>query len=282
MSTQSVPTTGVAAGVPFLAMPPTTASGADAPLVVAWHLMDPPRTESAFAAALPMAGLDAWRVYLGLPLSGSRLPAGGYEELQRLGYDDAVRNLQGPVTFRGAEEFPSALAELRDRFGLSGGPLALVGGSAGSAVAQLVMAAVLISPISELRAAVDALANSYGIVYHWSDASLRIAARLDFVAHADQTAAAGEPAIRLIVGAADDRAGFIEPAGRLRAALSERYHDRSLVDLITVADMGHALANEPGTEPAPQTAAAAIVDGHTVEWLQRHLIDRRGRNESSP
>ena len=111
---------------------------------------------------------------------------------------------------------------------------------------------------------------------------MRIADRLDFVAHADQTAAAGQPAIRLIVGADDDREGFIEPAGRLRAALREHYHDRSLVDLITVADMGHALADEPGTEPAPQTTAAAIVDGHTVEWLQRHLINGRGRNDSSP
>jgi hypothetical protein len=46
-----------------------------------WHLMDPPRTEAALAAALPLAGLEAWRTYLGLPLSGSRMPPGGAEEL---------------------------------------------------------------------------------------------------------------------------------------------------------------------------------------------------------
>ncbi len=45
--------------------------------MIAWHLMDPPRTAAAFAAALPLQGLDAWRVYLELPLCGSRLPAGG-------------------------------------------------------------------------------------------------------------------------------------------------------------------------------------------------------------
>jgi hypothetical protein len=49
--------------------------------VVVWHLMDPPWTEAAFAAALLLAGLEAWRTYLGLPLSGSRMPPGGAEEL---------------------------------------------------------------------------------------------------------------------------------------------------------------------------------------------------------
>jgi hypothetical protein len=51
--------------------------------VVAWHLLDSPRTEAALAAAVPLAGLDAWRIYFGLPLSGARLPEGGYPELQR-------------------------------------------------------------------------------------------------------------------------------------------------------------------------------------------------------
>jgi hypothetical protein len=32
--------------------------------VVAWHLHDPPRSETAMATALPLRGLPAWRVYL--------------------------------------------------------------------------------------------------------------------------------------------------------------------------------------------------------------------------
>lgn len=53
------PITGVAAGVPYVALPP--AGDRDgAPLVVAWHLVDPPRSEAAMAAAVPLAGdLDA-------------------------------------------------------------------------------------------------------------------------------------------------------------------------------------------------------------------------------
>jgi hypothetical protein len=70
--------TGEAAGVPFVALPPTSAHDRVATVIV-WHMHDPPRSEGAMAAALPLRGLDAWRVYLGLPLSGSRLPTGGLD-----------------------------------------------------------------------------------------------------------------------------------------------------------------------------------------------------------
>ncbi|MGH2603820.1 MAG: alpha/beta hydrolase, partial [Dehalococcoidia bacterium] len=67
------PIKGTAAGVPYVALPPP--DGAEtAPLILTWHLADPPRSETAMAAALPLRGLEAWRVYLGLPLLGSRLP----------------------------------------------------------------------------------------------------------------------------------------------------------------------------------------------------------------
>ncbi|MGB8963347.1 MAG: alpha/beta hydrolase, partial [Pseudonocardiaceae bacterium] len=41
----SQPISGTAAGVPFTALPPG-AHAAHAPLVVIWHLLDPPRTDS--------------------------------------------------------------------------------------------------------------------------------------------------------------------------------------------------------------------------------------------
>jgi hypothetical protein len=69
---------GEAAGVPFVARAPRDGR-AQAPTVVVWHILDPPRSETAMAAALPLRRVDAWRVYLGLPLSGTRLPEGGLE-----------------------------------------------------------------------------------------------------------------------------------------------------------------------------------------------------------
>ena len=57
-----------------------------APLIIAWHLNDPPRSAAAMASALPLAGVAAWRVYLDLPMHGRRQLSGGLEEFMRLGY----------------------------------------------------------------------------------------------------------------------------------------------------------------------------------------------------
>ena len=276
------PMSGVAAGVPFFAAAPEGGADPAAPVVVAWHLMDPPRTEQAFAAALPLEGLDAWRIYLGLPMCGQRLPAGGPDELMRLGNEDAVRNLQGPIATQGAAEFPAALAALRDQLGLDRQPLALVGGSMGSAVVGLVLtetmpaeesvaAVVLVSPIVQLRAAVDATGRRFGVTYPWAPDTIKIASRMDLIARADEIAGAGQPAVQLIVGAEDDQAGFLEPAQRLHTALTARYDNPARIDLTVIPGMGHAIAEEPGIDPAPQIVAAQSVDQVACSWLQRHL-----------
>src|SRR5262245_33439093 len=194
MTTTATPLAGRAAGVPFLALPPKGGPRADAPVVLAWHLLDPPRTERAFAAAVPLHGLDAWRVYFGLPMTGERQPPGGWAELIRLGAEDAVRKLHVPLISRAAEEVEPAFAEVRERLGLEPGPVGVMGGSNGAAVAQLVLAGgdldvragVLISPVVQLRRAVDAVATRFGASYPWSAESIAAADRFDFVARADE------------------------------------------------------------------------------------------------
>jgi alpha-beta hydrolase superfamily lysophospholipase len=266
-------TAGTAAGVPFLAVPPA-GDRASAPVVVAWHLMDPPRSEAAFAAALPLAGLDAWRVYLGLPLHGSRSPDGGLDELMRLGYEDAVQNLYGPVSTQAAEEFGPVYPQLRERFGFRDGPIGVLGGSLGAAVAQLVVAgggpdvaaAVLVSPVSQLSAVVEAMGRRFGVSYPWPGQARAVAARLDFVARAAEVAAC--PATLLVLGEEDDELGFRRPAERLRDALARR---SVRAELAVVPGMGHELAEEPGIQPAPQLPVAAEVDRLAVDWFARHL-----------
>src|SRR4051795_2534676 len=110
---------GTAAGVPFLALPPANGPRPDAPVVVAYHLLDAPRTETAFAAAVPLDGLDAWKIYFGLPLSGARLPEGGMDELWRLVTDDAVLNGHRHVTLGALAEFPGAYAVVRRKLGIN-------------------------------------------------------------------------------------------------------------------------------------------------------------------
>jgi len=281
MSELQSPIRGTAAGVPFLAFPPLTPRQ-DVPVVVAWHLMDAPRSEAAMAAAVPLHGLDAWRVYLGLPDTGERLPAGGWDELMRRGYTDAVMLMHGPIISRGAEEFPAALADLETQLDMRASAVGLMGGSLGAAVALLVLAetaraagvaveaAVLISPVTQLKPTVEALGRVYDVEYPWSAESLAVASRSDYVARADEIAATGA-AVRLVVGADDDKDGILLPAERLSAALADRAGDVRRSDLLVIDGMAHALAEQPGLEPAPQTTSAAAVDRHAVEWLTRHL-----------
>ncbi|MGH8965892.1 MAG: alpha/beta hydrolase family protein, partial [Actinomycetes bacterium] len=211
---------------------------------------------------------------LGLPLHGARSPEGGLDELMRLGYEDAVQNLYGPVSAGAAEEFPAAFAELRTQLGLGDGPIGVLGGSLGSAVAQLVIAggaariaaSVLVSPVSQLSAGVAAVGRRFGIEYPWSEPSRAVAARLDFVARAEEVAAC--PSTLLVVGAEDDEEGFREPAARLREALAQR---SVTTELAVVPGMGHELAEEPGLEPMPQLPAAAEADRLAAGWFARHL-----------
>jgi dienelactone hydrolase len=263
-------TTGTAAGVPYVLRPPVTRR-ADAPLVVAWHLMDAPRTERAFAAALPLEGLDAWRLYPGLPLCGSRSP--GFEEILRLGREEPVLNLHGAVNAQAVAELPALLDAVRAEHGIGDGPVGVVGGSAGAGVAGAAVvekvlearAAVLVSPLLQLRPVVAELAAFFGMDYRWTPASEAVAERMDLVARSDEF---GGVPVRCIVGAQDAAEAFLYPAGRLRDLLRERGVP---ADLRVVDRMGHALAEEPGLEPAPQTPHAAQVDRFAVEWLAQAL-----------
>jgi pimeloyl-ACP methyl ester carboxylesterase len=255
-------------GVPFLAVPPA-GDPAAAPVIIAWHLLDPPRTPEAFAAALPLEGYDAWKIYLGLPLSGARTPEGGMDEImQRLG-TDAPGLLHGPIHSQAADEFPAAWADLRERLDIGADPaIGLLGGSMGAAVAAEVLArgtsravtAVLVSPLLQLRSMIDAVSPDFG-GYTWTDAGNAAAERLDYVARADELVGSGA-SIRMIVGA-DDQVAFVASAREVAAAIG--------ADLHLLEGMGHALADEPGVEPAPQNDVARRVDSLAVEWFRQHL-----------
>jgi pimeloyl-ACP methyl ester carboxylesterase len=265
---------GEVAGVPFVALAPRDARE-KAPTVIVWHMFDPPRSEVAMAAALPLRGVDAWRVYLGLPLSGTRLPAGGLEGFFALGYEDAVLKLYGPIVRQAIEEFPAALGELRRRHGLADGAIALVGASAGAFVAESVVAAgetaitavALVSPALRLSSIVAANERSFGVTYPWSDDSRVVAAELDFLARAQELTRRGAPTL-LVVGADDDAEAIIRPAQELSGVLSVAGVEASLVQ---IEGMAHALADEPGLEPTPQKPVAAAVDDAVAKWLKKHL-----------
>ncbi len=276
-----VPMPEVAAGVPHVALPPAGGSQR-APLVVVWHGLDPPRSQRAMAAALPLARLAAWRVYLGLPVTGARAPAGGPGEVVRLSAEDFVCKLFGPMVEQAFAEFPAVVAALRAKLPLDDGPVGLLGGDVGAAVALLalaggevpVRAAALVRPAVQLKRVVTASDQPRNLHDQWTEAARAVAGRLDFVARAHQIAArAPQPAVLLVTGARDD-AGVREPTERLWHTLAGDYHDPGRVGLLVVPEMGDALAEEPGLDPAPQTPDAARVDAAVTGWLDRHLTSK--------
>ena len=259
--------TGIAAGVPFALLP---GERADSPLVAAWHLVDSPRTERAFAAAVPLDGLDAWRVYFGLPLTGARLPQGGMDELRRRVFADPVLEAYRFIAGGAADEFPAALAAVREEHRIADGPMGVMGGSMGGMVAQLVVAesgfdvraAVLINPVVSLRRTIDALSALHGLEYTWTRSADAFAERADFLLRAGELTGT---AVRYITGADDMQDTIVKPVEEVVAALA------GTADHRVVGGMGHALAEEPGTDPAPQTAHAADVDRLATEWFKQHL-----------
>lgn len=281
MSDPNAMASGVAAGVPYVALPPAGRrdSREPAPLIIAWHLNDPPRSAAAMASALPLAGVAAWRVYLDLPMHGGRQLPGGLQEFMQLGYQDAVLKAFEPQVTQAVDEFPEVLAELRIQLPIQDGPIGVVGASIGALPAQLVMAgaaaqvsaAALISPVIQLAEVVAANERRYEASYPWTPASRAVAARFDIVSRADQIAARDpQPAILLVTGAEDDPA-FPLQAQRLHAELRHRYRDPQRAAHISIPGMKHAFATEPGTEPAPQTTQAKLVDAAVTDWFTQHL-----------
>jgi dienelactone hydrolase len=273
----SAPLDGVAANVPYVALPAAQRSGA--PLIVGWHLNDPPRSAAAMAAALPLNGVPAWRVYLDLPMHGRRQLPGGLDEFMQLGYEDAVLKAFEPEVTKAVAEFPAVLAELRTQLDVGDGPIGLIGASVGALPPQLliaegvaqVAAAALISPVIQLAEVVAANERRFDVSYSWSDASRVVASTFDLVARATQIAAQDpQPALLLITGAEDDPA-FPLQTQRLHAELLPLYSDSERLRLLAIPGMGHAFAEEPGIEPAPQTAEARLIDAAATEWFRRYL-----------
>ena len=281
MSDENDVVAGVAAGVPYVAWPPVSdrRRREDAPLIVAWHLNDPPRSAAAMAAALPLAGVAAWRVYVDLPMHGRRQLPGGLDEFMQLGYEDAVLKAFEPQVSQAVDEFPVVLRALRAHLPVGDDPIGLVGASIGALPAGLVMAdgstpvsaAALVSPVIQLAEAVAANERRFGVSYAWSDASRAVAARLDLVARAaDIAGPEPQPALLLVTGTEDDPA-FRRQTHRLQSELGQRYHDPERVAVTSIPGMGHAFATEPGIEPAPQTAQAQLVDTAITDWFVRYL-----------
>ncbi|MFG3255383.1 alpha/beta hydrolase [Streptomyces sp. NPDC048172] len=260
----SSPITGTAAGVPFTALPPV--GNGPAPLVVTWHMLDAPRSDAAFAAALPMEGLPAWRVHLGMPMCGARMVDGRTDAVMELVREDVLMSFLFPFVRQAAGEFPAALASLREQLPVGDGPVGVLGGSLGGAVALRILAdtdipvfaGAIVNGAVRLRSVVGLFPGEYP----YDAESEKAVESVDFVARAG--AIAGRAPL-LVVSGEEDHLGLRADASELADALGER------AELLSVPGLAHPLADEPGIEPAPQLPLAREVDARLVAWFRRHL-----------
>ncbi|MEV6558376.1 prolyl oligopeptidase family serine peptidase [Nocardia sp. NPDC051756] len=258
------PIIGTAAGVPFTALPP--AGDGPAPLIITWHMLDAPRTDTAFAAALPMHDLPAWRVHLGMPMCGARMVNGTTDAVVELITKDPLMLFLSPFVRQATEEFPAALASIREQLPIDDGPIGILGASLGGAVALRVLAetdtplfaAALVNAAVRTRSVVDLFPGPYP----YDAESERAVNDLDFVAKAD--AITGRAPLLVISGELDHPA-LRADASDLVAAVGEG------AELLTIPDLAHPLADEPGLEPAPQSPQARAVDAELTAWFSRQL-----------
>ncbi|WP_419994024.1 alpha/beta hydrolase family protein [Streptomyces boninensis] len=289
--TETQTITGTAAGVPYTALPPaggphgsTGHAGTPptpAPLIVTWHMLDAPRTDAAFAAALPMAAVPAWRVHLGMPMCGARMVDGRLDAVLELIHQDPLMAYLAPFLRQAADEFPAALTALREQLPVDDGPIGILGASLGGGVALEVLdrgqipvrAAALVNPAVRIRSAVELIEDSSGRTYPWTPESRKTADDLDFVARAQEGVAAQPPL--LLVSGELDHPGLRTDAAALVDELRAQYAHPDDVELATVPDLAHALADEPGLEPALQRPVTKAVDGLLTQWFTHRLSTTR-------
>ena len=256
--------TGTAAGVPFTALPP--ADSGPAPLIVTWHMLDAPRSDSAFAAALPMNDLPAWRVHLGMPMCGARMVDGSTDAIVELLQKDPLMSVLHPFVQQATEEFPAALVSIRAQLPVHDGPVGVLGGSLGGAVALRILAdtetpvfaGAVVNAAVRLRSVVDLFPGDYP----YDAESESVVDSLDFVAKADIIAGR---APLLVVSGELDHPALRADALDLVAALGDR------AELLSVPGLAHPLADEPGIEPAPQLPLVREVDAGLTTWFRHHL-----------
>lgn len=272
--------TGTAAGVPFTALPPTEPTDGPAPLVVTWHMLDAPRTDAAFAAALPMTGVPAWRVHLGMPMCGARMIDGRVDAVIELIRKDPLLAYLAPFVRQAVDEFPDALASLREQLPVDAGAVGVLGGSLGGTVALEVLttglapieAVALVNPAVRVRSAVELIEAGSGRPYPWDAESRRTADELDFVARASGGIPEQPPV--LLVSGEQDHPALREDASALVDELRGQYARPDDVELRTVPELAHPLAEEPGLEPAPQLPSAQAVDEVLTRWFRARLSTR--------
>jgi pimeloyl-ACP methyl ester carboxylesterase len=259
------------AGVPAILRVPRQVTRSP---IVLWHGFGAPASARALMEAMPLDDVAAVKVYLGLPLFGTRAPAGGNQELARRQTQDFAMLLFKPAVVGAADELPSVVAALEQHGCMTSGQrIDLFGFSAGGTAALVALmqgkvavgAAVLLNASTGLNASVDAWQRALGKVYPWTPASRALAEETDAVGHAADVARGKTPPAILILQGEGDTVLTTAPAMALHQALLPIYrrkHDEARLGMVVLPGMPHSWIDDK--------TAAVEVRHDVAAWLARH------------
>jgi dienelactone hydrolase len=259
------------AGVPAIVRVPPKVTKS---LIVLWHGLGPPESESELMSALPLDDVPAVKVYLGLPLFGARAPATGAETLAQRQTEDYALRIFEPIVVGAARELPRVLAALRERkCPGANGKIGLFGFSAGGAAVLValtdpnipVSAAVTINAPTGLASAVGALEHATKRPYAWSAAARQLAQQTDPISHARAIAGRQPPPAILLVHGADDTVISSTDSALLEKSLSPLYTAPGHADrlsLVVAPGVTHSWAQSPN---------AGAVRRYVADWFNRFL-----------
>ena len=258
-------------GVPAILRMPSVVTE---PPVLLWHGFGPPETPSDLMKALPLDEVPAVKVYLGLPLLGTRAPPGGSEEIGRRQAQDYVTLLFEPSVIGAANELPGIADELKVRqcLGATEG-IGLFGFSAGGSAVLIalaekrvrVRAAVVVNAPANLESAIAALEHATGRKYQWTPRSARIAERADAVRRSAAIGSDRPPPALLVFHGADDSIVTPNGATALGQALRPFYHDANYDERLRVT-IAPGVSHK-WTDPAAVDAVRASV----ADWFNRFM-----------
>lgn len=243
--------------------------------IVLWHGFGPPASEKALMEALPLDEVEAVKVYLGLPLFGSRAPAGGAKELAHRQQEDLATLVFEPAVMGAAKELPAVIRALEEHGCLKRGErIGLFGFSAGGAAVLYalaerdvrVSAAVTLNASTGLSASIKAYERATKGSYKWTDAARTLAQRSDAAGRANDIAKGHPPPALLIIHGNDDAMLTPEVASTLHRALLPAYQEALAADslqLLLLPGLAHGWTS-PGSLEALRGSIAAWFDNY--QW----------------
>ena len=284
------------AGVPVVVRPPANPSF-KAPLIVLWHGAGIPGSEEMLAETLPLEQVQAWKAYLGLPLFGKRLPAGGTDEITRRQLEDYVLRALLPTIEQAMQELPDVVRALQARFSIDEREgIGLFGFSIGGLTALLTLVesslpiktAVLAGVTKNLasvvnnyerivQAAYPTLKEQFPWLeerYRWSAESDVAKQRLDFVARASKIQERKPTPALLFVHGLQDEIFAASDVEELFAALLPYYEQTNQVKRLsmqTFKHLKHDLDLEAAKNSPDMQQNLAELQQIVVTWFSQHL-----------